>query len=113
MWCLCLLSGPAQAATTLPDPTRPADYLVTPAFVEVEELPGELVDWSVTAIRISSKDRSAIVNGRLVRVGDEIGPARVLEINPVSIVLDYDNKHVNVKLFSDRIKKVTNKQVIK
>lgn len=107
-----LYQGSASAMAELPDPTQPADYFVAPQVVEENELPKELIDWHVTAIRINDKndDRSAIVNGQLVRAGDQIGPAKVLEINPVSVILDYDNKHVVVRLFANIIDKkiVTN-----
>ena len=93
-----------RAAAELPDPTRPADYMV-PGNIQIEELPRELIDWSVTAIRITDSDRSAIVNGRLVRVGDEVGPAKILEIQPTSVILDYENKQVVVRLFSNAIQK--------
>lgn len=92
---LVVITGRAQA---LPDPTRPAQYQ---SAAVVQDLPTELVDWRVTAIRISEQDRSAIVNGTIVRVGDSIGPARVLEIQPVQVILDYDNTKVAVRLFND------------
>ncbi|MEX2353012.1 MAG: general secretion pathway protein GspB [Gammaproteobacteria bacterium] len=92
---LVAITGRAQA---LPDPTRPAQYQ---SAIVVQDLPTELHDWRVTAIRISAQDRSAIVNGRIVRTGDDIGPATVLEIQPVQVILDYDNTKVAVRLFND------------
>ena len=102
-----LYQGSASAMAELPDPTQPADYFVAPQVVEENELPKDLIDWHVTAIRINDKndDRSAIVNGQLVRAGDQIGPAKVVEIKPASVVLDYDNKHVVVRLFSNIVEK--------
>ncbi|MBM2830837.1 MAG: hypothetical protein HW411_1627 [Gammaproteobacteria bacterium] len=93
------------ATTGLPDPTRPADYVSIPENIVIEELPEELIDWNVTAIRIAGSDRSAIVNGRLVREGDEIGPAKILEIQPISIVLDYNETQVVVRLFNNMVQK--------
>ena len=101
------IPGFLLAAAELPDPTRPADYITVPGNIQVEELPKELIDWSVTAIRIAGNDRSAIVNGRLVRVGDELGPAKILEIQSTSVILDYENKQVVVRLFSNVIQKKT------
>lgn len=102
---LNLYSGFLLAAAGLPDPTRPADYVSIPENIVIEELPEELIDWSVTAIRIAGGDRSAIVNGNLVREGDEIGPAKILEIQPVSIVLDYNETQVVVRLFNNMVQK--------
>ena len=100
-----LYQGSVSAVAELPDPTRPADYYVAPVTVEVYELPKELIDWNVSAIRIKDSDKSAIVNGQLVRTGDQIGSATVLEIKPVAVVLNYENKHVVVRLFGDSVDK--------
>lgn len=103
-----MVPGMVHAEAVLHDPTRPADYITMPTdieVIEVEDLPKQLIEWSVTAIRISNEDRSAIVNGRLVRIGDFIGPAKILEIKPVSVLLDYDARHVVVRLFSESVQK--------
>ena len=97
-----LAAGPVRAAL-LPDPTKPAEF--RPESPVVQEMPKELTDWKVTAIRIAGKQRTAIVNGAIVREGDTVGQAKVLEIRPVSVVLDYDDKKVAVRLFADLVKK--------
>ena len=99
---LMLMPGLINAAP-LPDPTRPADYFIE--TIVVEDLPEGLINWQVTAIRISPERRTAIVNNTLVAVGDEIGPARVLEIRPLSVVLEYERLQVIVKLVRQAIKK--------
>jgi hypothetical protein len=105
-----MMLGNAFAMAELPDPTRPANYSeALPVVVDVYELPKELIDWRVSVIRITGSDRSAIVNGQLVRTGDHIGPAKVLEINPAAVVLDYDNKQVHVRLFSNVVDKKLSK----
>jgi hypothetical protein len=88
------------SAQELPDPTRPAEYQTT---LFAQELPKALVDWKVSVIRISDTDRSAIVNGKIVKVGDAIGPAMILEIKNTSVLLDYENKPVEVRLFRDAL----------
>lgn len=105
-----MMPASLQAFAELPDPTRPADYQAAPKVVYEEELPQELIDWTVTAIRITGEDRTAIVNGQLVREGDIIGPARVVDIEPVSVVLDYRQSTVVVRLYSKNLveKKVRN-----
>lgn len=104
-----LNNGPVSAMAELPDPTRPADYLAAQDVIEVYELPKEFIDWNVTAIRIKKDDRSAIINDQLVRVGEQVGPAKVIEIKPVSVLLDYEGKHVVVRLFSDIVEKKISK----
>lgn len=91
----------------LPDPTRPANYIVKdtePVFIELIDT-NEKISWRVTAIRISADDRSAIVNGKLVRVGDEIRSALISEINPLSVIIDYEDRKLIVRLFNNQVKK--------
>ena len=109
--CICNLAlGPISSAVAgLSDPTRPADYS-EPAIMELYELPKELIEWKVTVIRISANERSAVINGKLVRIGDEIGPARIIEINPGNVILDYEDKQVVVRLFSDFVHKKMSKE---
>lgn len=101
-WSLPLM---AMSNEELPDPTRPA------TFVDVESEPvffvetdiKEKISWKLSAIRISAEDRTAIVNGKLVRVGDVIGPATVLEINPLSVVIDHEDRKLIVRLFTNQV----------
>jgi len=93
--------------TILPDPTRPATYDLynnEPVFVE-DFNDEESIDWKVSAIRISENDKSAIVNGKLVRVGDEVGPAKVIEIKPLSVLIDHENNKLIVRLFKNQVVK--------
>ena len=87
----------------LPDPTRPANYF-TRTIID-EDLPQQVTNWKLTAIQISDKGRTAIVNGRMVKAGDEIGNVTVLEITPKSVVLDYDGKQLVVSLVPYTVKK--------
>jgi type II secretion system (T2SS) protein B len=89
----------------LPDPTRPANFFVQdtePIYIE-EIFTKEKVSWRVSAIRISPDDRSAIVNGKLVRVGDEVSSATIAEINPLSVVVDYEDRKLIVRLFNNQV----------
>jgi hypothetical protein len=107
--CFILTAIPlfAGANIELPDPTRPANFIVEdtePVFIEVVDT-NEKVSWRVSAIRISADDRSAIVNGKLVRVGDEISSAKIAEINPLFVVVDYEDQKLIVRLFINQVKK--------
>jgi hypothetical protein len=95
-------STTAAGAPVLPDPTKPPDYSVN--IQASEETSEPVTDFNLTAIRIDKGDRSAIINGRLARVGDMTGPARVLEINPAGVVLYYDQSRHVVRLY-DRVVK--------
>ncbi len=61
------------------------------------------MSWSLSAIRVSEKDRTAILNGQLVRVGDEINQAKIVEIKSKSVVIDHDDQKLIVRLFNDLV----------
>ena len=89
-------------AEALPDPTRPANYSTRPVSTEV--LPAQLNDWDVRAIRSSASGRNAVVNGRVVKVGDTINTAVILDITPDTVVLDFDRKQLVLRLMPEAIK---------
>lgn len=104
-WLLLLLLPTVTAAESLPDPTRPFGYGSSPVvIVEEEELPSEQVNWHLSGIRISPDDRSAILNGRLLREGEKVDGAELVEIRPVSVLIDFENKRIRVDLLSLDIK---------
>jgi hypothetical protein len=49
--------------------------------------------------------RSAILNGRVVKPGDSVSGAKVLEIHPAEVVLMQDSQRIVVKLVLSGIKK--------
>ncbi len=90
------------AREPLRDPTRPYAWReVTP----VVEIPREVQEWHVTAVRIGRHNRSAIVNGRLVHVGEAFAQARVTAIDADAVVLDYQGNTVRVGLLRPVIKR--------
>ena len=95
------------ANTELPDPTRPANYIVEsnePVSIEVfSESTKEQISWTLSAVRISDKDKTAIINGKLVREGDEIDQAKIVDIKSQSVVIDHENKKLIVRLFNDLV----------
>jgi hypothetical protein len=95
-----------SANSILPDPTRPATYLIEDTEpVYVEDFDVEKINWNLSAIRISKNDKSAIVNGKLVREGDEIEKAKVLEIKPRSVIIDHEDNKLIVRLFKNEVVK--------
>jgi len=90
-------------AEALPDPTRPPSFRSGPPAIV--ELPREQVEWKLSAIRTGEKDRTAIVNDRLVREGDSIGQAKVVSILADKVILEHDDRQVSVRLFHGSIHK--------
>lgn len=102
-----VMSCGVQAASLL-DPTRPYDYVPVEQRVEDEVpviQPREQVQWKLSVIRIGTDARYAIINGRTVRPGEIIDTARVIEIRPSEVVLEYDKKPVVLTLLDQAIKK--------
>ncbi len=100
---LGLLPG-AMLAAGLADPTRPPYRQVArKAPVAVPDSSG----WRLTMIRLSDRDRIAVVNGRLVAVGDRVGDARVVAIRPGAVELVQAGKRFTVKLSRARVKRVS------
>jgi len=95
------------ANAELPDPTRPANFFVEsgePVYVEVfNESKKEQLSWTLSAVRVSERDKTAILNGKLVRVGDEINQAKVMEIKARSVVINHADKKLIVRLFNDTV----------
>lgn len=96
-----------HANAELPDPTRPANYFdedTEPVYVEEFDIETkEKISWTLSAIRISDKDKTAIVNGKLVRIGDEVSSAIISEINPLSVVVNYEDQKLIVRLFRNQV----------
>lgn len=104
---LTILPVFVMANAELSDPTRPATYFeesIEPIYVEeFDSGTKEKISWKLSAIRISDNDRTAIVNGKLVRVGDEVESAKVLEINPLSVLIDHEERKLIVRLFNIKV----------
>lgn len=104
-WLLLILLPLPVAAESLPDPTRPFGHGVEPIqIIQEEALPREQINWRLSGIRISPDDRSAILNGKLLRVGETVDGAKLVEIRPASVLIDFENKRIRVDLLDLDIK---------
>jgi MSHA biogenesis protein MshK len=82
---LCVASFAVSAQETLPDPTRqPAELSVLPVSAVSATAP---LNTSLQSIMISHDRRAAIINGQLVKEGDLVGDATLVEVNEGSVVL--------------------------
>ena len=95
---MLLLAPALNLHATLDDPTRPPGHRLV--------LPGGKAagpSWHVNAIRIGEQQRSAIVNGRRVTLGDRIDGARVIDIQPSHVRLRYKQQDIAVRLVTGNI----------
>jgi hypothetical protein len=101
--CACFSLGVVQVCTAgLEDPLRPPEYL-PPDLGEKAKGPSEPA-WLVNEILFSGGRRIAIVNDVAVAIGDRINGARVVDIKPEYVVLEYKNSRINYKLHSVPVK---------
>jgi hypothetical protein len=101
--CAAALPG---VANTMVDPTRPAEYLTETV---IDQGAGE-IEWRLSAIRIVGGRGTAVLNGALVRAGDKLGKAQVVEINPGAVVLDQEGRRFVVELLRLGVKKESGKK---
>jgi len=99
LW-LALGAAPALAGEALDDPTRPS-HLPAPAVAGTTATPG----WRVDSIIVSPARRLAVINGRSVGVGERVGGARVLEILPYEVRLEYNGEVRHISLVPTRVKR--------
>lgn len=103
---LSMLLAPVFAvAEVLTDPTRPFGYGAAPQIVIQDiELPREQINWRLTGIRIAEQNKTAILNNKLVREDDTVDGARLLEIGPTSVLIQFEDKQIRVNLLRLNVK---------
>ena len=92
---LCTVPLSVWAEEPLRDPTRPANARSLTA------VPG--MTFKVTAVFLSGQRRLGVVNGRLVAEGDGVDGARVVEVLPSAIRLEYQGKVVTARLLDSEV----------
>lgn len=88
----------ACAADALQDPTRPPAELSMPQGSAGALAPSGP---QLQSVQISAHQRSAMISGQHVKVGDKIGDARVVMITENEVVLKGGNGLQTLKLFPD------------
>lgn len=106
VWMLGMaLAFAADAPGGLVDPTRPADY--AGAAAQTRPLTDELAELRLNAIRISGAGNSAVLNGRIVRAGENLGRARVVDVRPGVVIVELDHRQTELRLAGPEFKKPT------
>lgn len=100
----------ALELVNLPDPTRPPS-IHTSALRRMSL--DEPQKFAVTAIMISGESRRALVNGRLVWVGDRVGEARVVDIDGSAVTLEYLSEELRVPLLARQVRRIASEQTLK
>jgi hypothetical protein len=97
---LCVLGLPGHFALAqeIRDPMRPPEAVNPPVKLEQSSAP-PLPSLDLQAIRISGEQRTAIINGMTVTVGDVLAGARVVRIEQGSVGLLTDQSEFLVLRF--------------
>lgn len=91
------------------DPTRPP-----PAFIQSgaadEAPPEEGESLELQSILVSAHRRQAVIGGKVVKVGDSIGQAKVVRISEDTVVLRTGRQNETLKLFPNIDKRKVSRQ---
>lgn len=92
----------AYAQQPLSDPTRPVG--VSGAGVGGGISAPKTIKWKLTSTLISPQRQVAVINGRVVKVGQEIDGAKLVVVKPGSAMLHHAGKTIQLKLISGTVK---------
>ncbi len=98
LWC-------ADLPATTDDPMRPVMRPGIRVEPGVEPRPARRPDWVLSSTLVSELRRVAVINGRLVGVGDSILGARVIGIGARSARLHYAGQELLLQLGTVRLDK--------
>ena len=108
LWVLTLLVMPGKAATD--DPTRPPSFSTGSKVTQKPLAPRSVLSSTL----VSPERRSAVINGRVVTLGEDVSGARVMEIDSMKVVLNNNGQQIVLMLLEKNIKqpsKSVDKQV--
>ena len=88
------------SASQLSDPTRPPDAKTAYPSQNSKAVKR----WKLSSTLISNGRRNAIINGKLVSLGETIQQARVVAIQPNEVWLVHNKKRFRIKLLARDIK---------
>jgi len=83
-------------ADELVDPMRPNGTGAAPVRARAPQ-------WRVESILVSASRRVAVVNGQAVAIGDRVGGARVVAIEPYEVELEFQGTRHRVQLAAIRV----------
>jgi len=88
------------------DPLRPPEFKIETSDLTTEKkAPAKKKGFLVREILFSGKRRVAIVNNVAVSRGDVVSGARVIDIKPTHVVLNYKDKTIKARLRTVAVKK--------
>ena len=103
MLLVTLIWHPTSFAESLKDPTRPPSHRFNAAEAAGTKAAPR---WVLSSTLIAPARRLATINGKTVGLGQKIGAARVISIDPSRVALREGNKEIILELLPMDIKRV-------
>ncbi len=94
-------TSPLAAASTLADPTRPANAAM---FSSNRALESANNGWILNSTLVAADRRVAVINGKHVIEGESVGNATVLKIQKLDVLIQVAGKRITLKLLPDIVK---------
>jgi len=91
----------ASSAVPLDDPTRPP----TAQSAKVHKAARKPLRWTLSSTLVSAQRRTAVINGRVVGVGEKINGARVVAILPSKVHLRRKGRDITLVLLKQDVKR--------
>jgi len=98
------------SASMLIDPTRPFNWRPVAPVQENDDMEVEAVkiavpkEWHVSFLLYSSQRKIAIINNKIVKIGEEVEGAKVTAIRPNGVTLVYQQTTLTIPFMSINIK---------
>ena len=96
-----LCAGSWVTASTLADPTRPAD---TALFSTNQEFTAASNGWVLNSTLVATDRRVAVINGQHVSEGESVDSATVLHIRKMDVLIQSGGKRITLKLLPDIVR---------
>jgi hypothetical protein len=99
-------SATSAVAEKLVDPTRPIGYSASIAQAQVQQAPSADQQWTLNTTLISPYQKIAMINGKRLKVGDDINGAKVIMIDHQKVDLRREGRLFTIKLHNSFISKI-------
>ena len=109
---LCLYGSSLYAEVVARDPTEPVSSFSEATGADGKEKEKKVAtEYVLEAILMSGVDKFAIINNKLVRVGDTVGASKVKKIDSYHVILAGETGETVLALFGTPIKKPVTERV--
>jgi len=107
-----IVISPCIASDQIADPTMPANYKNNSSLNSSQELTAAIpYEWVLNSTLISPYQKIAIINGKQLKVGEEINQAIIKYITHQQVTLSYQEKIITLSLQKSFISQIKDSQL--